>query len=148
MRTLRPLALTPPVVVGHRLGRQDPWRRRFLSRGYNLLARALLGTRVRDIDCALKVFRREALARLLPESAGFFVNTEMLTRAAQEGLEVAEVGVRHRPRLRGRSSVSLREVPRTLGHLLPFWWSRVLFAGRPAPDVGPSRRAPWLGLAL
>ncbi|MFO0841453.1 MAG: glycosyltransferase [Gemmataceae bacterium] len=131
------------VVVGYRVGRKDPWRRRFLSGGYNLLARALLGTRVRDIDCALKVYRRDALAGLLPESQGFFVNTEMLTRAAQQGLRVAEVGVRHRPRLHGVSSVSLREVPRTLGRLLPFWWSRVAFAGHTPRGVG----AGWVGLA-
>src|SRR6185437_4889943 len=57
-----PLAERFPVVVGSRADRKDPWRRRFLSRGYNWLARRLLGTRVRDVDCALKVFRREALA--------------------------------------------------------------------------------------
>jgi dolichol-phosphate mannosyltransferase len=132
---LLPLADTHPLVVGYRIDRQDPWRRRFLSRGYNLLVRTLLGTRVRDCDCALKVFRRDALARILPRSPGFFVNTEMLTRARQQGLAVAEVGVRHRPRLRGQSTVSLREVPRTLAHLLPFWWSEVMFPG-PLPDPG------------
>src|SRR5207248_368821 len=61
------LAAEVPIVAGYRADRQDPWRRRFLSRGYNALARVLLGTRVRDCDCALKVFRREALANLLPE---------------------------------------------------------------------------------
>src|SRR5206468_5702379 len=86
------------VAVGYRVGRQDPWPRRFFSWGYNRLARALLGTRVRDCDCALKVFRRDALRQLLPRAAGFFVNTEMLTRARQFGLGVAEAGVRHRPR--------------------------------------------------
>ena len=50
------------IAVGWRVDRKDPWRRRFLSRGYNLLARTFLGTGVRDVDCALKVFRREALA--------------------------------------------------------------------------------------
>lgn len=138
-------AAEAPVVVGYRLDRQDPWRRRFLSRGYNRLAGALLGTTVRDIDCALKVFHRDALCRLLPESSGFFVNTEMLTRAGQLGLPVVEVGVRHRPRLRGSSTVSLREVPRTLGRLLPFWWSRVLFAGG---VTAPGRSALLPGLAL
>jgi 4-amino-4-deoxy-L-arabinose transferase-like glycosyltransferase len=118
-----------PVAVGYRVGRQDPWPRRFFSWGYNTLVRALLGTRVRDCDCALKVFRKDALAGLLPETAGFFVNTEMLTRARQQGHRVGEAGVRHRPRLRGRSKVSLTDIPRTLGTLLPFWWSRVLFAG-------------------
>ena len=90
-------------------------RRRLLSWSYNTAVRALLGTRVRDVDCALKVFRREALADLLPESSGFFVNTEMLALARQHGHRVAEVGVRHRPRLRGASTVSApRDVPRML----------------------------------
>ena len=35
-----------PVVVGYRIGRQDPARRRFLSSGYNTLVRLLLGTGV------------------------------------------------------------------------------------------------------
>ena len=65
---LVPLAAEVPVVVGYRAARKDPRRRRFLSWGYNVLARAWLGTRVRDCDCALKVFRREALSHLLPSS--------------------------------------------------------------------------------
>src|SRR5262249_12080094 len=109
----------------------DPWRRRFLSWGYNVLVRRLLGTRVRDVDCALKVFRRAALAQLLPESRGFFANTEMLTRARQLGFAVAEAAVTHRPRLHGGSKVSLWDVPRTLRELLPFWWSRVLLGRAP-----------------
>ncbi|HJZ56000.1 MAG TPA: glycosyltransferase family 2 protein [Gemmataceae bacterium] len=123
-----------PIVAGCRADRKDPWRRRFLSRGYNWLARNLLGTRLRDVDCALKVFRREALAHLLPESRGFFVNTEMLTRARQLGYEVAEVPVTHRPRLGGMSKVSLWEVPRTLRVLLGFWWKEVLTGPRHRPD--------------
>jgi dolichol-phosphate mannosyltransferase len=122
-----------PIAVGYRVGRQDSWLRKFYSRGYNLLARTLLGTRVRDIDCALKVFRREALAQILPETRGFFVNTEMLTRARQRHLHVAETGVRHRPRLRGSSKVSLFDIPRTLNALTPFWWSQVMF---PKTDFG------------
>jgi dolichol-phosphate mannosyltransferase len=124
---LLPLTDAHPVVVGYRQERQDSRRRCFLSRGYNLMTRVLLGTGVRDCDCALKVFRREALAQILPQTRGFFVNAEMLTRARQCGCTVAEVGVRHRPRLRGTSTVSLGDVPRTLATLLPFWWSQVLF---------------------
>lgn len=134
-----PLTQRFPVVVGYRADRKDPWRRRFLSRGYNWLARRLLGTRVRDVDCAMKVFRREALANLLPESRGFFVNTEMLTRARQLGCEVAEVPVTHRPRAAGSSKVSLREVPRTLRVLLGFWWREVARGPRPREVVVQAR---------
>ncbi|HLW66235.1 MAG TPA: glycosyltransferase, partial [Gemmataceae bacterium] len=137
---LVPLAEQAPIVVGYRQNRQDPWRRKFLSRGYNFLARRLLGTRVRDCDCALKVFRRDALAHLLPESANFFVNTEMLARARQQGFGVIEAPVRHRPRERGASKVSLTDVPKTLATLLPFWWTRVLFPqASPSPLGGEGR---------
>lgn len=114
-----------PVVVGYRVRRQDPRRRRFLSWGYNRLVHMLLRTGVRDCDCALKVFRRDALEQLLPKSTNFFVNTEMLTRARRLKLPVAEVGVHHRPRLCGASKVSLTDVPKTLAVLLPFWWEHI-----------------------
>jgi glycosyltransferase involved in cell wall biosynthesis len=130
-----------PVVVGRRVARQDPWRRRFLSWGYNLLARKFLSTGVRDVDCALKVFRREALAYLLPESTGFFVNSEMICRARAFGWTVVEVGVRHRRRARGESKVSLAEVPRTFITLMRFWYRHVLWA---TPFPLPARVEPVL----
>ena len=107
---LLPLTDQQPIAVGYRMDRQDPPLRKFYSRGYNLLARFLLGIPVRDIDCALKVFRRDALERILPETRGFFVNTEMLTKASQLHLGIAEVGVRHRPRRRGESKVSTGDI--------------------------------------
>ena len=128
-----------PIAVGWREARKDSRLRCFLSRGYNVLTRALLGTCVRDCDCALKVFRRDALAAILPETNGFFVNVEMLTRARQLGYDVAEAGVRHRPRLRGKSTVSPRDMPRTLSALLPFWWSSVLFPGHAAREPATPR---------
>jgi dolichol-phosphate mannosyltransferase len=153
LASLVPLTHDHDLAVGYRVGRQDPWPRRFFSWGYNRLIRALLGTRVRDCDCALKVFRKKAVASLLPQSRGFFVNTEMLTRARQLGYGVAEAGVRHRPRLRGTSKVSLWDIPRTLASLLPFWWSQVLFPGseekngtRMDTDCADSRRSDTDGI--
>lgn len=144
------------VVCGYRKHRQDSRIRRFLSWGYNRLVRFLLGVPVRDVDCALKVFRRDALLRILPEASDFFVNTEMLTRARLEGLRIAEVGVRHRPRRAGRSTVTLRDVPRTLARLIPFWF-RVRFGrvspAKPRPSILTARlrvpldRAPSAGPA-
>jgi glycosyltransferase involved in cell wall biosynthesis len=139
---LVPLTDRAPVVVGYRVVRQDPWRRRFFSWGYNRLVRLLLGTGVRDCDCALKVFRREVLAHLMPATGGFFVNAEMLCKARRFGLAVAEVGVRHRARRHGTSKVSLADVPRTLATLLPFWWSHIVWSRRPEPLELPAPVAP------
>ena len=137
LSTLAALADEYPIVAGYRLDRKDPLKRRFFSWGYNRMARTLLGTRVRDVDCALKVFRREALAKLLPESRGFFVNTEMMTRARQLGFPVIEIPVTHRPRASGESKVSLLEIPKTATRLLRFWWSNVVFGPTPVP-VSPT----------
>src|SRR5262249_49761363 len=67
-----------------------------------------------------------------------FVNTEMLTRARQLGMSVAQTGVRHRPRAHGVSKVSLDDIPKTLRNFVPFWWSRVLFPNA-ASDSTDSR---------
>lgn len=115
-----------PLVAGYREDRQDPWLRRLYSWGYNQLVRTLCGTRVRDCDCALKVFRREALANFLPQTEGFFVNAEMLARARQLEYPIKEVGVRHRPRAGGSSKVSLAHIPPVLMALLPFWWRQMV----------------------
>lgn len=127
LQDLIPLTDDAPVVVGRRMDRKDCWRRRFLSKGYNVLARTFLGTGIQDVDCALKVFRKEALEYLLPETRGFFVNTEMISRARRFGWSVAEVEVRHRPRTQGSSTVSMMDVPRTLTTLLRYWWKNVVW---------------------
>ncbi len=136
------LTRTYPIVVGRRVKRQDPRRRRFLSWGYNQLVRFFLGTQVRDCDCALKVFRREMLAHLLPQSRGFFVNAEMLARAKQHGWKVGEIGVRHRARRRGESKVSLWEVPKTFTTLARFWWKNVVWAQPVAAELAPTVSEP------
>ena len=74
--------------------------------------RGLLGTEVRDCDCALKLFRREVIQSIDIETTGFFFNAELLTKARQQGRSIVEVGVTHRPRPRGESTVSgLHAIP-------------------------------------
>ena len=118
LEPLLELANENGIAVGRRQNRKDSPRRRFFSWGYNCLVRTLLGTGVRDCDCALKVFRRDLLEQILPTTPGFFVNTEMLTRVHQLGIKPAERAVLHRPRLAGVSKVTLGEIPRTLATLI------------------------------
>lgn len=115
------------IAAGYRFDRQDPKLRIFLSRGYNLLVHSLLGSGVKDCDCALKLFRKNALDKILPESSNFFVNTEMLHKAACNNLTITEVPVRHRMRYAGNSKVGWKEVPKTLKTLVPYWFSNHLF---------------------
>ncbi len=139
------------IVCGYRIDRQDPFLRCFYSNVYNTLVRTLLGTRVRDCDCALKLFHRETL-RLLPITTdGFLVNGEMLTEARQQDLSVVEVGVTHRPRAAGTSKVSITHIPVVLAALVRFWWNAVLFPQRAASrdlQQWPPRQRLQMGLLL
>jgi len=103
------------IVAGYRARRRDPWRRRVLAFGWAALVRALFGLRVRDIDCAFKVFRRPVLDALPIESIGAFVNTELLLRARGEGFRIREVPVTHHPRFAGRAKGA---TPRVIGRAL------------------------------
>lgn len=115
------------VACGYRLNRQDHWLRLLYSGIYNRIVRLLLGLAVRDCDCALKVFRRSALRGLSIQSQGFLVNAELLTRLKDRGASITEVGVRHRARRDGSSTVSPLDAPPVLLALLRFWWSDQLF---------------------
>ena len=53
--------MRPDVVVGYRIKRADPFVRTLYARAYRLANRIFFGLRVRDVDCACKLFRREAL---------------------------------------------------------------------------------------
>ena len=133
------------IACGYRIERKDSAIRCFCSQSYNVLVRMLLGTRIRDCDCALKVFRREALRKLCIETDGFFVNAELLTRARQQGLTIVEVGVSHRPRFAGETTVSLAHTIPVFATLLRFWWSRVMFPGTSRSSGGEwSPRVRWI----
>ena len=107
------------IVAGARTPRRDPWLRRVLAWGWGVLVRGLFGLRVRDIDCAFKVFRRPVLDALPIASIGAFVNTELLVRARRSGFRIREVPVTHHPRVAGRAKgASPRVVARALLELL------------------------------
>jgi glycosyltransferase involved in cell wall biosynthesis len=92
------------VVCGYRIDRQDPWNRRVIAKGWNYLVRVLFYVPVRDIDCAFKIFRREALQGLEIEAVGALINTELMVKLGRSGFGVAEVGVNHFPRVGGEQS--------------------------------------------
>ena len=122
------------VVCGYRIDRQDPWMRKVYSSVYNTIVRTLLGTRVRDCDCAMKVFRRDAIQNVTIETKGFFVNSEVLTKMRLQNRSVVEVGVTHRPRAAGTSTVSPLHIIPVVGSILRFWWNTVLFP-QPAAEL-------------
>jgi glycosyltransferase involved in cell wall biosynthesis len=69
--------------------------REFASRGYNLLVRSVLGSRLHDHQCGFKSFRRDRVIALSErvKSPHWFWDTEILVRAQRAGYRVMEFPV-------------------------------------------------------
>ena len=122
--TERLLAPDPPdVVVGFRIKRADPLVRTLYARAYRLANRIFFGLRVTDVDCACKLFRREALDGISVESGGAFFSAELLIKLQAAGQRVAEVGVPHYPRTAGSATGAKPQV--VLRAVRDFWLLRL-----------------------
>jgi len=110
------------IVTGYRAKRQDPPHRLINAWGWRTLVRMVLGVRVRDIDCAFKIFQRSVFDRIQIRSVGAMVNTEILAQANSFGMRIHEVKVSHYPRRAGKSSgANLKVIAKAFKELFRLW---------------------------
>jgi glycosyltransferase involved in cell wall biosynthesis len=124
----------PDVVVGYRIRRADPLVRTLYARLYRLANRIFFGLRVRDVDCACKLFRREALDGLRVESGGAFFSAELLIKLRASGRRVVEVGVPHYPRTAGSPTGAKPAV--VFRAMRDFWALRLRLWASPRSALG------------
>ena len=134
----------PDVVVGFRIKRADPIIRTLYARSYRLANRIFFGLRVTDVDCACKLFRRDALDGLRVESSGAFFSAELLIKLGAAHRSIVEVGVPHYPRTIGsatgaRPSVVLRAVRDFWNLRLRLWVNTARAIRRGEPIVAEDR---------
>jgi glycosyltransferase involved in cell wall biosynthesis len=93
------------VVASRRVLRADNRVRRFLSWANNRVERFLMSVDVHDTHSSMLVNRR-VLDEVVPliESTSAVIPAELLVRARQRGLTIAEVDVDHYPRANGRQT--------------------------------------------
>lgn len=92
------------IVSAYRLDRQDPLMRRINAWGWTWLCNLLLGTRVRDIDCAFKIYPRRLFEEIDMRSEGALIDAEILAKANRRGYTIGQVGVHHYPRVAGEQT--------------------------------------------
>jgi len=136
---LLPWADRVDVVAGYRRNRQDTAMRRLNAWAWNRLVRVLFYVPVRDIDCAFKLFRRDAVVELDIESVGAMVNTEVMVKLGRTGKTVVEVGVTHLPRTAGTArGAKLSVIAKALTEV----WQMYDRLTQLGPDSAPVPRAP------
>jgi glycosyltransferase involved in cell wall biosynthesis len=89
------------VVIGYRAKRRDPWMRLVNAWGWKMLNRVFFSLKVRDIDCAFKLMKRDVVQPLPLMSHGAMASAELLVRLRNEGVIWKEVAVSHAPRTKG-----------------------------------------------
>ena len=108
------------VVIGYRAHRRDPFMRLLNAKGWNFLNRLFFGLKVKDIDCAFKLFRRELVQNMTSVSGGAMLSAELLIRIQRKGIEIKEIPVTHLPRKKGSpTGAKVGVIVRAFGEL---WW--------------------------
>ncbi|MBI3745363.1 MAG: glycosyltransferase, partial [Chloroflexi bacterium] len=124
----------PDVVVGFRIKRADPLVRTLYATAYRLANRIFFGLRITDVDCACKLFRRDALQGIRVESGGAFFSAELLIKLRAAGRQVVEVGVPHYPRTAGSPTGARPQV--VLRAVRDFWALRLRLWATPGRALG------------
>src|SRR3972149_9464006 len=93
------------VIVGYREKRADPFIRSLNTWLYHLFIRFLFGLKLRDMDCAFKLFPRTAYYDIRPiKSGGALFSAELIIKLGKKGFKIKEVPVRHFPRRFGKQT--------------------------------------------
>jgi glycosyltransferase involved in cell wall biosynthesis len=101
MPPLLPLMAQFDIVSCYRLNRQDSLLRKLNGWAWTKLVCFLFGMKIRDIDCAFKLFRTDIFKNIELSSAGALIDAEILARAVRRGYSITQKGVHHYPRTAG-----------------------------------------------
>lgn len=103
------------VVSGWKKVRHDPWGKVFSSRIFNWLTRCTTGSKLHDINCGLKCYRKEVL-REVHLYGGMHRFVPVL--AASRGFRIDEIVITHRPRRYGLSKYGSKRILKGLLDLI------------------------------
>ena len=118
MPALLPLMNDFDIVSCYRMNRRDNIVRKMNGWLWTKVAGLVFSLKVRDVDCAFKLYRRSIFDRIKMESTGALIDTEILARAARKGYTITQRGVHHYPRTAGRQTgASLRVILRAFREL-------------------------------
>jgi glycosyltransferase involved in cell wall biosynthesis len=110
------------MIVGYRIKRADPFNRKLNAFMWGSLVKFLFKFKVKDVDCAFKLMKKEIIDRAQVESEGALISTELLAKAAKMGYRIGEVGVHHYPRTAGtQTGAKLKVIIRAFGELFKLY---------------------------
>ena len=101
---LVPLIEQYDIVSCYRKKRTEGILRKFNAFCWGKLVNIVFQMKLKDIDCAFKLYKREIFDNIKMQSTGALIDAEVLARALRKGYTVTQTPVSHYPRLAGQSS--------------------------------------------
>ncbi len=119
---LLPLIEQYDIVSCYRLNRHDNLIRKINGWCWTKLTCLLFGMKVRDIDCAFKLYKKEIFDNIELSSSGALIDAEILARAVRKGYTITQKGVHHYPRAAGKQTgANLRVIFRAFKELFQLY---------------------------
>ncbi|MFC1738756.1 glycosyltransferase family 2 protein [Planctomycetota bacterium] len=101
MPPLLPLLKQYDIVSCYRINRKDHIIRKINGFCWTKLICLLFRIKIRDIDCAFKVYKTKIFDNIKLTSSGALIDAEILARALRKGYKITQKGVHHYPRTSG-----------------------------------------------
>ncbi len=120
------------IVSGWRKDRKDPFLKRFVSRGANLLRKVIINDGIHDSGCSLKIYKRGCFENIsIYGEMHRFIPALLKIR----GFSLGEIVVNHRPRVVGMTKYNWKRTLKGLIDIIAVWfWNR--YAVRPLHLLG------------
>lgn len=111
------------MVIGYRKKRLDHPFRHILMNLLKIWDFMFFGFYYRDIDCGFKMFKKDALKKIMPfKSEGAMITTEIFAKAKKNNLRITQVEVSHYKRQYGnQSGGNLRVIIRAIRESFMLW---------------------------
>lgn len=113
------------LIIGYRIKRADHPLRALFAKGWAFSLWSFFGLKLRDVDCGFKLIKKEVLEKIGPltSTRGGMINAELAIKAKKLGFKIAQVGVKHFPRLSGKpTGASLPVIAKSYLDLFKLWW--------------------------
>lgn len=111
------------VVVGYRKKRAEGGLRLLNAKAWGSMVNLLFGMRIKDVDCAFKVFKKEVIDAIPKlEAEGALISTELLVKITKAGYAIKQIPVDHLPRKGGKpTGANLQVIIKAFHELFRLW---------------------------
>ena len=108
------------LCITRRLNRKAGFIRKIASIGYNTIVNILFLTKVKDVNSKPKFIKHKFYKELKLSSKDWFIDTEIVLKAKNNGFKFIEIPVRYNERKKGKSKVRISILKELLFNIIRY----------------------------